>query len=307
MPPSEVSKLPSMSLKEILLTLNMDEGSQKLLKEDQNIYELQRNMHQQTLPTVEKLDMTKDAIYGVNDTYVLFKCEQLRGSLYDQTLAVMEFNQVGLSASSTWTSNMLNQLEVNRLRRDRGMPYLIKPIDPKSGKITGAYTNNDANFAGVVSTFVLQLDYASLYPNVIRHFCIDHENLVGMVQGDDIKKYQNDDFCIVEVSDDNLFKRNQERSFTVFRRDPSAVLPTLINTGLEKRKMFKIKAEEAERVGDIAAARKFNSLQLLAKAANNAIYGALGAKTSPLYGYLIACSVTAGARFALQMANRTIH
>lgn len=83
MPPSEISKLPAMSLKEILLTLNMDEGSQKILKEHQKIWDLQRNMHQQTMSSVEKIDMTQDAIYATNDTYVLWKAEQLRGSLFD--------------------------------------------------------------------------------------------------------------------------------------------------------------------------------------------------------------------------------
>lgn len=219
----------------------------------------------------------------------------------------MEFNNVGLSVSTTWTSNQLNQLEVNRLRRDRGMHYLIKPVDPKSGKISGAYTNNDANFAGKVSTFVLQLDYASLYPNVIRQFSIDHENFQGLFNDEEVKQFDPANFSSLEVSDDHLFKRNEKRTFAVYRRDPSGVLITLVNSGLEKRKMFKKKSEQCAEVGDVAGARKFNSLQLLAKAANNALYGALAAKSSPLYEYAIACSVTAGARFALQMANRTIH
>jgi hypothetical protein len=45
MSPSEISKLPSCSLKEILGVLELSAETKRVLKEDQKIFDLQRNMH----------------------------------------------------------------------------------------------------------------------------------------------------------------------------------------------------------------------------------------------------------------------
>jgi hypothetical protein len=142
MPPSEISKLPSSSLKDILSTLDLGEETKRVLKEDQKIWELQRNLHQQTICSTVRVDMTKDMSYSINDTVCLWECEKLRGSLEDQTLVVMEAFDVGISQAMSFTLNQINQLEINKLRRDRALPYLIRPLENHENKITGAYTNN---------------------------------------------------------------------------------------------------------------------------------------------------------------------
>jgi hypothetical protein len=142
MPLSEISKLPSSSLKDILSTLDLGEETKRVLKEDQKIWELQRNLHQQTICSAVRVDMTKDMSYSINDTVCLWECENLRGSLDDQTLVVMEAFDVGISQAMSFTLNQINQLEINKLRSERALPYLIRPLENNENKITGAYTNN---------------------------------------------------------------------------------------------------------------------------------------------------------------------
>jgi hypothetical protein len=83
MSPSEISKLPACSLKEILGVLELSDETKRILKEDQKIFDLQRNMHLQTNPKEARVDMTKDMVYSINDTVCLWECETLRASLED--------------------------------------------------------------------------------------------------------------------------------------------------------------------------------------------------------------------------------
>jgi DNA polymerase elongation subunit (family B) len=164
---------------------------------------------------------------------------------------------------------------------------------------------------------------------VIRANFIAHENLVGIFPSSAITGFS--DHAIVEVSDDQKWRNQPERTFAVYRKNKGVIIE-LIESGLRKRNDFKnmstvakkmslaLAAElknstDAERRVQLASeiraqkglAKKFNSLQLLQKAKNNAIYGSVGSRTSPVFNYVLAASVTAGARFALQMANLTVH
>lgn len=108
--------------------------------------------------------------------------------------------------------------------------------------------------------------------------------------------------------------------FAVYRKQ-DALLLQLFRNGLARRQELKDKTDQAKReakrleeAGQFedarlqkALARKYNSRQVIQKAKNNAHYGGLGSRASPFYNYVIASSVTAGARFALAMANLTIH
>lgn len=126
----------------------MSAETKRVLKEDQKIYDLQRNMHIQCNPLEARVDMTKDMVYSINDTVCLWECEALRGSLEDQTTAIVESEQVGLWCASVFTSNQLNQLELNRSRMNAGLPYLIRALENNEPKFMGAYTNNDEKYQG---------------------------------------------------------------------------------------------------------------------------------------------------------------
>jgi hypothetical protein len=52
--------------------------------------------------------MTKDMVYSINDTVCLWECETLRTSLEDQTITIVDSEQVGLWCASVFTSNQLN-------------------------------------------------------------------------------------------------------------------------------------------------------------------------------------------------------
>ncbi len=154
----------------------------------------------------------------------------------------MDSEQVGLYCASVFTSNQLNQLELNRSRVSSGLPYLIRALENNEPKFMGAYTNNDENYMGNVHRFIDCLDYNSLYPQTALYFYISHENLRGVFQESETAQFDNQSHSLVEVSDDHRWKRSAERMFAVFEKKDGLLLQ-LFRNGLARRQELKDKTE----------------------------------------------------------------
>ena len=103
MPPSEISRLPSHGLKDLLLSVEATSTETRaVLKEEQNIWRLQKLLHTQVGGAVhggEKVDMTAEMKYAIQDTVALWETEQRRGSLFEMTAGIVECTGWTLSAS----------------------------------------------------------------------------------------------------------------------------------------------------------------------------------------------------------------
>jgi DNA polymerase elongation subunit (family B) len=74
--------------------------------------------------------------------------------------------------------------------------------------VTGAYTNADDAYIGKLTRFVIQNDFNSLYPSIIRAFNISQQSRVYI--GDDIEPYVNNSkYAILNLSDDKRCRYNE--------------------------------------------------------------------------------------------------
>ena len=83
------------------------------------------------------------------------------------------------------------------------------------------------------------------------------------------------------------------------------VLPKLCEFFINQRKDYKTQQKHFAKQS--VEYKRLEQLQLAVKVNANAVFGSMGSKANPYYNYLIACSITAGARHSLSCLSRGIH
>lgn len=196
------------------------------------------------------------------------------------------------------TNGIVDNLLVNTLLSKNVIVrnYVKKYI--KDDKIPGAYVMTPK---GGIYNFVIDLDFASLYPNIIRTFNIGHDSLVGNVTNDDIVFYYI--FDRSKLSDDikikieiNLFNGGNKylefnlNDFDDFMKDKiltitgtiyykhsvkKSLLFDIMTNLLDSRKVYKNKMLEAIQNKDEFMRSTYNNIQLSFKTLANSIYGIL--------------------------------
>jgi hypothetical protein len=75
------------------------------------MYELQRDLHLQSIKTNPRVDMTDIMRYSINDTVVLWRMEEKTNYIESQTAIIVESNNLGVSHALDFTVNFCNQIE----------------------------------------------------------------------------------------------------------------------------------------------------------------------------------------------------
>lgn len=148
----------------------------------------------------------------------------------------MAYNNVGLS-QALWTANGLNQLSLNRMFVQSGLPYRVSALAPDGlPKIKGAFTYSAPEAKGAVVGPILSYDLSSLYPSVMIRYNICPTTLVGVFQEEEIEVYISS-HNVIEISDDPLYKHAPSRTFAVFSKqeEKSGLLAALCSQGLAAR------------------------------------------------------------------------
>ena len=141
------------------------------------------------------------------------------------------------------------------------------------------------------------LDFASLYPNAIRHRNLSHEMLLDNIGN----KYDN----LEGYNYRNVTYRNSDNSETTCRyaqrKDKSlGIMPTILQDLLAQRKKIKnlMKSEKDPFKNSV-----LDGQQLALKCTANSLYGQLGSSFSPICKKEIAASTTATGRYMLELAR----
>lgn len=176
------------------------------------------------------------------------------------------------------------------LKQSREMNFLL-PDDKRmtiDGKYEGA-TVLDAK-KGAYFHIISGLDFASLYPSIIRSYNMCYSTLV--LPG-----------CEVP-SNTNTYSVETGLGTYTFVQDRPGIVPTLLENLATWRTQAKKKMSECKRNGDTFGASLWNGAQLAFKISANSVYGFLGASKGFLPCVPIAASVTATGRQMIEKTKR---
>ncbi len=145
---------------------------------------------------------------------------------------------------------------------------------------------------------VAVLDFASLYPSIMRAYNICISTLVAVFKpGDDTSAYTFPDYSVIPIEDGSV---------VVFKRQGiEGVFPSVLRVLLAKRGDVRRHMKTLD--PNSVAYAQGNAKQLALKVAANSMYGYLGASTSQLYEKALAACVTAMGRQSLFQVRRIIH
>ena len=159
------------------------------------------------------------------------------------------------------------------------------------GKFTGATVLNAER--GAYFDIVAGLDFASLYPSILRAWNLDYSTIVLDPKFDNLPGVE---YYEVE-GDQGTFR---------FAQGVPSVLPALLEDLAQYRKAAKKKMAEAKARGDTFAAAIHNGAQLAFKITMNSAYGFTGANKGFLSCVPIAASVTATGRLMIQKTKALV-
>jgi len=176
------------------------------------------------------------------------------------------------------------------LKQARQMNFLL-PDDKRitiDGKYEGA-TVLDAQ-KGAYFDVISGLDFASLYPTIIRSYNLCYSSLVlpSQTVPDDVEVYT------VETG----------LGTYTFVQHRKGIVPTLLENLATWRSNAKKKMAECKKQGDLFGASVWNGAQLAFKVSANSVYGFLGASKGFLPCVPIAASVTATGRLMIEKTKR---
>jgi hypothetical protein len=148
---------------------------------------------------------------------------------------------------------------------------------------------------------VIDLDFTSLYPSIIRNLNMGIETLIGRIQNShkydnqwglgDLKKMDGDEEIPIEkVTQDRRVKLTYIKvkdmiqlvetnkliisaNGTLFRKDKSSIVVEILNDWFNKRKQYKDLMKQAYKAGDTAKGEHYNRLQHTFKIKLNDVYG----------------------------------
>lgn len=174
------------------------------------------------------------------------------------------------------------------LKRARQEGYVCpaKPLVTKTDKYTGATVLEarvGAHFGRIVC-----LDFASLYPSIVRAHNMCHSTIVL-----DDSRYGN--LAHIEY-EEHVLDDGQKVKFAVAHKETGAPVPSLLPALLaelaEYRKQARAEQKRAKETGDAFLAELYNGKQLAYKVTMNSLYGFCGAATGLLPCVPIAAAIT---------------
>lgn len=145
---------------------------------------------------------------------------------------------------------------------------------------------------------VAVLDFASLYPSIMRAYNICISTLVAIHKpGEDTSAYTFPEYSVITIEDGSV---------VVFKRQGiEGVFPSVLRVLLAKRGEVRHKMKGLDPASVEYA--QGNAKQMALKVAANSMYGYLGASTSQLYEKALAACVTSMGRQSLFQVRRIIH
>jgi DNA polymerase elongation subunit (family B) len=149
---------------------------------------------------------------------------------------------------------------------------------------------------GLFSDPVTILDFSSLYPSLMISHNICTSRFVGTCPEVEAAERYTDGHTLINLGDGV--------SVVYSPGDTPGVLPAVLTRLLDERASIKKKLRD-HGVNSIAY-ESLNCMQEAAKKLNNSCYGCFGAKQSLMSAMVVAASVTAAGRQALELTRRTI-
>jgi DNA polymerase elongation subunit (family B) len=159
----------------------------------------------------------------------------------------------------------------------------------KAGEFEGAWVKDP--LIGMFG-WVVGFDFTSLYPNILMQWNMSPDTLYGIYPEMDV-----DSFIEGNNFPDDLIQKNLTiaANGAMFKRDKMGIVPEVVQSILDSRKLTKKKMLELERLNDLIYDDQIASLdakQMAFKILANALYGALSNPGFRYYDLRIAEAVT---------------
>ena len=255
--------------------------------------------------------------YNKQDVQLLVELERKLNYIYfmDQLRKLIKGTWLNLVSTSSQCDTML----VSYLE-DKGLVAQAKKYAGSQDVFKGAFVYQPKPG---IREWVFDLDYASLYPNIIRSFNIGIDTFYAFIPNEDIvEKYlfgdktnidkipiifdplYNDTIktitveeldklrekCLITPNGCLFLRQNQQRS----------IMYDLLTLLLNERKVYKKKKAEAKERGDKDAKKKYHVMQWTYKIIANSFYGYLGFEHSRIHDRRVAAAVTSVGRTVIK-------
>jgi DNA polymerase elongation subunit (family B) len=196
----------------------------------------------------------------------------------DEKMLVVTSNKDRWDCPKCNTSNEIDAIKCNKCSTEKpGEETYTGATVLKA--LTGAYMDDP----------ITGLDFASLYPTIMRANNLCHSTLVNSEKYDNIPG--------IEYLESNGFK---------FVQNPEGILPKLLRTLAQNRKKAKKDMAEAKKNGDMFMYNVYNGKQLAFKVTMNSIYGFTGANVGFLPCKPVASTTTAIGREMIEQTKNLV-
>lgn len=291
--------------------------AQKLLGEGKITYEGNLN-------TLYKDDILRFVEYSLTDTKLLVGIEKhCKHISLQEELRQLVGTTAKAACSTLGQVDPLFYLEMKR----RGLSVINGNRHNESEEYDGAYVRQSV---GGRYNYVVDFDYTSLYPSLIRTYNIGPTNYIMKMDKDLIYKYiyyhdefmndkrnynvilnpiYNDKPKILSTKqiDNTIKKYNGIVNIygTVFtgHENEKSIFSDVITDLFNRRKEYKNKRKEMEKIKEWDTAEMFNLKQQAYKILLNSIYGALANKYFRFYNIDLAASITSAGQEAIKFAG----
>jgi DNA polymerase-2 len=236
-----------------------------------------------------KKDFKKFIEYAIRDVEILVELEQklnLLNLLYGLQ-AVIKVPVNFLMANSIAIEHFLNQFLYQEKITVQDSPEIRDDQTNVEGAIVLQPEDKTYNY-------VVVLDYASLYPNIIITYNISPETLME-------KKNKN----IKQVDLTEMYRKEGKDESISFSLQKEGIFPKMINFLLDERLKYKKMAKEAKD-GSVEKI-KYDIKQLNYKILLNSMYGVIGTSRFPLHDKRCSSAITTASRDALRYLNEKLH
>lgn len=236
-----------------------------------------------------KKDFKKFIEYAIRDVEILVELEQklnLLNLLYGLQ-AVIKVPVNFLMANSIAIEHFLNQFLYQEKITVQDSPEIKDDQTNVEGAIVLQPEDKTYNY-------VVVLDYASLYPNIIITYNISPETLME-------KKNKN----IKQVDLTEMYRKEGKDESVSFSLQKEGIFPKMINFLLDERLKYKKMAKEAKD-GSVEKI-KYDIKQLNYKILLNSMYGVIGTSRFPLHDKRCSSAITTASRDALRYLNEKLH
>ncbi len=240
--------------------------------------------------SISVLDVRKLVEYNYRDSEITLKLTTFNNNITMKLIVLLSrMSRMGIEElTRTEVSTWIKNLYYWEHRRRNWLIPLKEEILERSSSVKTASVIKGKGYKGAVvidppaGTFfnVVVLDFASLYPSIIRTWNISYETV-------DIKECKN----VKEVKDET-----GDVLHTICFDRPGI---TAVITGLLRDFRVKIYKKKAKQAKDVEQKTFYDVVQRAMKVFINATYGVFGAETFPLYAPAVAESVTALGRYVI--------